>query len=71
MLQKATQLVNAGVNAVWTVEPYSRTVFVTSGDEENLAHEELIESEGVKVDFSKVFIKITELKNARASVQNP
>lgn len=57
MLQKATQLVNEGVKVVWTVEPYSRTVFVTTQAEETLFHEELIESEGIQVDFAKVFPK--------------
>jgi Uma2 family endonuclease len=57
MLQKATQLVNEGVKVVWTVEPYSRTVFVTTQSGETLFHEELIENEGIQVDFSKVFPK--------------
>ena len=55
MLQKATQLVAEGVKVDWTVEPYSRTVFVTTSEGEALFHDQLIESEGVKVDFSKVF----------------
>jgi Uma2 family endonuclease len=55
MLQKASLLVAEGVSAVWTVEPYSRTVFVTTAQGETLFHEEPVESEGVKIDFSKVF----------------
>ncbi len=57
MLQKATQLVNEGIQIVWTVEPYSRTIFVTAKDSETLFHEELIENEDIQVDFSKVFPK--------------
>lgn len=57
MLQKATQLVNEGVKVVWTVESYSRTVFVTTQAGETLFHEELIENEGIQVDFAKVFPK--------------
>jgi len=57
MLQKATQLINEGVKVVWTVEPYSRTVFVTTQTGETLFHEELIENEGVQIDFAKVFPK--------------
>lgn len=56
MLQKAKQLVREGVKATWTVEPYSRTVFVTTIDRETLFHEEVIESEGVQVDFSRIFV---------------
>jgi Uma2 family endonuclease len=59
MLQTATHLVNEGVNAVWTVEPYTRTVFITTKKEENLFHENLIETEGIQVDFSKVFLTRT------------
>lgn len=57
MLQKATQLVSEGVRVVWTVEPYSRTVFVTTRSGETLFHDELIENEDIQVDFSKVFPK--------------
>lgn len=57
MLQKATQLVIAGVPVVWTVEPYSRTVFVTTQEGETLFHEASIESKGVHVDFTQVFPK--------------
>ena len=57
MLQKATQLVNAGIPVVWTVEPYSRTVFVTTSESDTLFHEALIENEGVQVDFTQVFPK--------------
>lgn len=56
MLQKAKQLVRAEVKATWTVEPYSHTVFVTTIDRETLFHEEVVESEGVQVDFSRIFV---------------
>ncbi len=59
MLQKATHLVNEGINAVWTVEPYTRTVFITTRQAENLFHENLVETEGIQVDFSKVFLTWT------------
>ena len=56
MLAKAKVLLNAGVKAVWTVEPYGRSIFVSTGQGEQLFHEEPIESEGIRVDFSQVFI---------------
>lgn len=55
MLKKAELMVTQGVTAVWTVEPYSKTVFVTTAQGETLFHEEIIETEAVTVDFSKVF----------------
>ncbi|CAD5910235.1 Uma2 family endonuclease [Planktothrix agardhii] len=58
MLQKAQLLVSEGVKTVWTVEPYSQTVFVTTVDKETLFHGEIVESEGIRVDFSQIFPKI-------------
>jgi Uma2 family endonuclease len=55
LLEKALQLIEAGVKAVWTIEPYGRTIFVTTSSGETLFHNELVESEGIQVDFAQVF----------------
>jgi Uma2 family endonuclease len=55
LLEKASNLVNYGVKSVWTVEPYSRTVFVTTEKGEELYREQELESEGIRVDFGEVF----------------
>lgn len=55
MLAKALLLVQGGVKSVWTVEPHSQSVFVTTATKEALFHREVVESEGIKVDFAKVF----------------
>lgn len=55
MLQKAEQMTQAGVNMVWTVEPHSRSVFMTSPDEEMVIHEDVLERSGIRVDFAQVF----------------
>lgn len=55
LLEKAEQLVKAGINAVWTVEPHSRSVFAMTQTEEKLFHSEVVEYEGIRVDFAKVF----------------
>ena len=57
MLQKATQMVQSGVPMVWTVEPYSRSVFVTTPEEETVIHEDVLERAGIHVDFSQIFRK--------------
>ena len=57
LLEKAKFLVKAGVQTVWTVEPYGRSIFVVSSNEQSLFHEEVVASNGVTVDFSKVFDK--------------
>ncbi len=55
ILEKASNLVEAGVKSVWTVEPYGQTIFVTSKNGEQLHHNRAIESEGIQVDFTQVF----------------
>ena len=55
LLIKADILVQNGVKAVWTIEPFTNTIFVTTkGSEEKFTSQE-IESEGIKVDFRKIF----------------
>ena len=56
MLQKAKQMVNEGVKTVWSVEPYSQSVFVNTSDKETLFHAEIVNSDGIIVDFSKIFL---------------
>ena len=55
LLEKAKVLVKAGVATVWTVEPYGRSIFAVSSNEQKLFHEELVAAEGISVDFAKVF----------------
>jgi len=61
VLEKAGILVKSGVKAVWTVEPYGRTIFVTTKNGDTIIHENIVETEGIKVDFSKVFKQMEEL----------
>ena len=55
LLIKAEMLVANGVKAVWTIEPFSNTIFVTTKDGEAKFTNQTIESEGIKVDFTKIF----------------
>lgn len=55
LLEKAETLIKNGVKAVWTIEPFSRTVFVTTEKGEEIFHNQEVESEGIKVDFKKIF----------------
>ncbi len=56
LLEKATQLVQAGVQSVWTVEPFTRTVFVTTEQGDTLVHNAAVTSGGITVDFQQVFV---------------
>lgn len=55
LLEKARKLVAFGTKAVWTIEPFGRTIFVTTKDGEKIFHNQEIESEEIKVDFRKIF----------------
>ena len=61
ILEKSAGLVKSGVRAVWAIEPYGKTIFVTTENSEQIFHEEIVETEGIKVDFTKVFKPIEEL----------
>ena len=56
MLQKAKQMVNEGVKTVWSVEPYSQSVFINTNYKETLFKAEIVNSDGIFVDFSKIFL---------------
>lgn len=55
LLEKAEMLVSNGVKSVWTVEPYSRSVFVINGKTKQIFQNQEVESEGIKVDFRQIF----------------
>jgi len=55
LLEKSGILVQHGVKAVWTIEPYSRSIFVTTKEGGKIFYNQEVESEGIKVDFNKIF----------------
>jgi Uma2 family endonuclease len=55
LLEKAQLMINNGVKAVWTVEPFGNTIFVTTEEGEQRFHNQEVESEGIKVDFRRIF----------------
>lgn len=55
LLKKAEKLVSFGIKTVWTIEPYSRTTFVTTAGGTEIKYNTTVESEGIKVDFQKIF----------------
>ena len=55
LLEKAELLVKNGVKYVWTVEPFSETVFVTTENGEEIFHNQVVTSEDIQVDFKKIF----------------
>lgn len=56
LLGKAKTFVQSGISTAWTVEPFTRTIFVTTNDGTKLFHETTVESAGVSVDFKRIFV---------------
>jgi Uma2 family endonuclease len=55
LLDKARKMIKSGVKAVWTIEPFGQTIFVTTEKGEEIVHNKTVETEGIKVDFKKIF----------------
>jgi Uma2 family endonuclease len=55
LLDKSKMLIANGVKAVWTIEPFTNTIFVTTQDGIKKFTNQTVESEGIKVDFQKIF----------------
>ncbi len=55
VLEKAELLVQHGIKAVWAVEPFTSTIFVTTPSGVQKFSSQEIESENIKVDFAKIF----------------
>ena len=55
LLEKSKLLVSHNVKAVWTIEPFTNTIFVTTPSVIQKFPSQTIESEGIVVDFQKIF----------------
>ncbi len=55
LLLKADLLIAHGVKAVWTVEPFTNTIFVTTPNTEEKFTNQSVASEGITVDFKRIF----------------
>lgn len=55
LLEKAEILLRNGVKAVWTIEPFTNTIFVSTKQEVKRLQNQQVKSEGIEVDFRKIF----------------
>jgi Uma2 family endonuclease len=55
VLEKAEILVHHGVKTVWAIEPFTNTIFVTTASGVEKFSSQALSSEGIQVDFQKVF----------------
>jgi Uma2 family endonuclease len=55
LLEKAETLIAHGIQTVWTIEPFTNTIFVTTASGVQKFPSQELESNGIKVDFKKIF----------------
>ncbi len=55
LLEKADVLISHGIKTVWTIEPFTNTIFVTTQGGVKKFPSQAIESDGISVDFAKIF----------------
>ncbi len=55
LIEKSRLLVANNIKAVWTIEPYTNTIFVTTKNGIEKLQNQTIETEDIKVDFKKIF----------------
>ena len=55
LMQKAEKFLAAGVPAVWTIEPYGRTIYVSTPHHREVKLSGVVEQNGIQVDFGRIF----------------
>jgi len=57
VLEKSEKMVKAGVQTAWTIEPFTRSIFVTTEQGENIFYNQKVEFQNIFVDFKTIFGK--------------
>ncbi|MDM8569119.1 Uma2 family endonuclease [Thiotrichales bacterium HSG1] len=60
ILEKSEHMVKNGIKAIWTIEPYTKTIFITTEQGEEIIHNQTVTTNNIKVDFNAVFNKNKE-----------
>lgn len=55
LIEKADNLIKNGIKVVWVVEPVTKAIVVVDENGKKAFQNEEIESEGIRVDFRKIF----------------
>ena len=55
LMVKAGKFLNAGIGAVWTIEPYGQIIYVSTQTGRKVKLVGIVENEGIAVDFSLIF----------------
>ena len=55
LVSKAKKMLEAEISWIWIVDTYARTVIIMGKGSQDTIHRDVVESEGIKVDFKEVF----------------
>jgi len=55
LMGKAEKFLQAGIPTVWTIEPYGKIIYVSQQGSRNVELAGPVNSEGVSLDFSRIF----------------
>ena len=55
LMEKAEKFLQAGIPAVWTIEPYGKIIYVSQQGTRNVELAGLVSTEGISLDFSQIF----------------
>jgi len=56
LVTKAKKMLKAEISWIWIVDTYARTVIVMGKESQDTIHRDVVESEGIKVDFKEIFL---------------
>lgn len=56
LVSKAKKMLKAEISWIWIVDTYARTVIIIGKDSQDTIHRDVVESDGIKVDFKEVFL---------------
>ncbi|BAP57499.1 hypothetical protein THII_3202 [Thioploca ingrica] len=57
LLLKANKFIKSGISVVWTIEPYGNLIYISTQQGLKVELAGTLESEGIIVDFAKIFLK--------------
>nr|VFK11849.1 MAG: Putative restriction endonuclease [Candidatus Kentron sp. LPFa]VFK60224.1 MAG: Putative restriction endonuclease [Candidatus Kentron sp. UNK]VFK68418.1 MAG: Putative restriction endonuclease [Candidatus Kentron sp. UNK] len=55
LMQKADKFLQAGIPAVWTIEPTGKIVYISEKDFRKVETAGIITTEGIRLDFPQIF----------------
>ena len=57
LMLKANKFIKSGISVVWTIEPYGNLIYISTQQGRKVELASTLESEGIIVEFAKIFLK--------------